>query len=606
VSTGFKRQKNFLTLSDARTRILLATVILGASILIAPRLAENLQLNAYQVWIFQWIMYFSAIGLILVFAFGERINQKAVKSITRMDEWLVRSNGRAYFLLGSFILLYSALWCSLTFLRHYYFHSEAYDLAIQDQVVWTTSQGFWFARSFEVANDLGDHVRPYLALLSLLYLAIPSPYVLLGFQSLVLALSAWPLYLLAFRKFQSPAIALAIAFCALAYPPLGFVNRAEFHAEIVAVPLLIAAYERIDVGDLKIAGIFLGVALLGKENIGLSVSALGLMTAFYHKRWGFGLAWCLAGLAYSLIALFVVIPAFRGAPSDTLMRYQWLGSTPVEMFWTALTSPLLILSNLGMAERFLTLLQLLAPLAFVPLFSLPILFPAVPTLAYNFLSSQPYQIGIYNQYMVPVIPFLMIAMVLGLHRMRRSVSRDAEFEKARLGSLWSGQALGLGVSLLLFATMASWIYENPLRGHPYSSALARRKVEQADKEDRKSSWPSFIQPNDAAIREGLKRVPNDVYLLTANNYAPHLAHRRQIQTIRRAPVLALPAGVEAVFLNLKDVRRRSCDDYFQNLQAAAGTGFGVTFFRDGVILIEKSKGDRKRLDGLLARWPGCK
>ena len=46
-----------------------------------------------------------------------------------------------------------------------------------DQVVWNTSQGHWFARSIEVANDLGDHVRLYLAALSLLYMAIPSPYV---------------------------------------------------------------------------------------------------------------------------------------------------------------------------------------------------------------------------------------------------------------------------------------------------------------------------------------------------------------------------------------------------------------------------------------------
>lgn len=606
MSAGVKQQKNLLALRHARTRVFFVAVVLGSSIFIAPRLVRNLDLNAYQVWIFQWIMNLSATGLILVVVFGEQINQWAGKTIERLDEWLLRSSARAHLLLGFLILLYTALWCGLTFLRHYYFHSDAYDLAIQDQVVWTTSQGRWFARSFEVVNDLGDHVRPYLALLSLLYLAIPSPYVLLGFQSLVLGLSAWPLYFLACRKFQSPAIALTIAFCALAYPPLGFVNRAEFHAEVIAVPLLIAAYERMDANDLKIAGIFLGLALLGKENIGLSVSALGLLTAFYHKHWGFGLAWGAGGVAYSLVALFVVIPAFRGAPSDTLERYQWLGSTPLEILWTVLSDPLFIIRNVGIAERLLSVLQLLAPLAYIPLVGLPILFPAVPTLVYNFLSSQPYQIGIYNQYMVPVIPFMMIAMVFGLHGMRSSVTEDLNLGKRRVGSLLSDNAVGLGVGLLLFATLASWIYENPFKGHPYASVLARRQIRQTDERNTTSPRFSLIQPNDAAIREGLKHIPRDAYLLTVQNYAPHLAHRRQIQIIRRAPVSDLPFGVKAIFLNLKDLRRRNCDDYFQNLQAGAKSGFGVTFYRDGVILIEKVKGDRDKLADLLAHWPACK
>lgn len=183
--------------------------------------------------------------------------------------------------------------------------------------------------------------------MSLLCLAVPSPYVLLAFQSFVLALGAWPLYVLALRKFDSPAIGLTIAFCALAYPPLGFLNRLDFHAEVIVVPLLIAAYERIDAHDLRKAGIFLGLALLGKENIGLSVAALALVIAVYHNHWRFGFLWCIGGVAYSLVALFLIIPAFRGAPSDTLARYQWLGSTPIEMLWTLLSSPLFVLQNLG-------------------------------------------------------------------------------------------------------------------------------------------------------------------------------------------------------------------------------------------------------------------
>lgn len=593
-----------MAFTNPRNKLAFAALVLATSMLIASN-ARHLALNIDQVWIFQWIMHFLGIGTIIIFMFGGQIGHWATKRIERLDAWLSQSNGRATFWLGSLILSYTLLWCGLTFLRHYYFHSQAFDLAIQDQVVWNTSRGYFLARSFEVTNDLGDHVRPYLALLSLLYLAVPSPYVLLAFQSFVLALSAWPLYVLALRKFDSPAIGLTIAFCALAYPPLGFLNRLDFHAEVIVVPLLIAAYERIDAHDLRKAGIFLGLALLGKENIGLSVAALALVIAVYHNHWRFGFLWCIGGVAYSLVALFLIIPAFRGAPSDTLARYQWLGSTPIEMLWTLLSSPLFVLQNLGVAERVLTLLQLLAPLAFLPLLSVPILFAAAPTLIYNFLSAQPFQSGIYNQYMAPVIPFIAVAAVLGLHNLRRYTSKGRGFARIGLEAPASSQAVGLGVSLLLFAILGSWIYENPVKGHTYLSELNKRRIAQIDRSTTKSSGVSFIQPNDAAIREGLKQVPKDVYLLTGQNYAPHLSHRRQIQIIRPAPVSALAPGVEAIFLNMKDLRRRSCDDYLQNLQAATSAGFGVTFHRDGVILVEKGKGHRDKLDELLAQWPGC-
>ena len=163
-----------------------------------------------------------------------------------------RGQLRAGIVLAALILTYFVSWCGISFLRHYYFYSS-YDLATQDQVVWNTAQGRPFSRSIEVTNDLGDHVRPYLAILSLFYLLVPSAYVLLTFQSLVLGLSAFPLYILARRKFDSPVMGLAAAFCFLAYPPLGFLNRFDFHAEVLGIPLLIAAYERIDIDDLRSA-----------------------------------------------------------------------------------------------------------------------------------------------------------------------------------------------------------------------------------------------------------------------------------------------------------------------------------------------------------------
>jgi uncharacterized membrane protein len=516
--------------------------------------------------------------------------------LRRMDGWILQRPARAGLLLAVFILTYFVLWSSVSFLRHYYFHSR-YDLATQDQVVWNSAQGHLFSRSLEVTNDLGDHVRLYLAPLSLTYLVVPSPYVLLAFQAFVLALTAWPLYRLARRKFDSPVITLMVIFCALAYPPLGFLNRDDFHAEVIVIPLLTAAYERIDVGDLKRASIFLGLALLGKEHIGLTVAALGLLAALYHKHRRFGLAWIVGGLAYSSIALFVVIPAFRGAPSDTLARYQWLGDTPTQILWAVLTQPIFVLNKIASAGHFLSLLQLLGPLAFFPLLSLPALLPAVPTLSYNFLSQLPAQASVYNHYVIPVVPFMAIAGVLGLHRMSTIPWKNRLLRLIPSCRLGSDRAIGLGASLMLVATLASWSFYAILNWTHFFSLPRNVPTE---------SRVPLIRPNDAAIREGLKLVPGDAYLVTTDSYGTHLSHRRRLKMIPRGNLSTLDPEAEAIFLNLKDLRWWSCDDYVKSLKAAAELGFGIVYYRDSVLLAQKDKGDLTKLKELLTNWQGCK
>ncbi len=560
--------------------------------------AGTLSLGPPQALVFRRVMYLMGLGSVAGLTFGEQISRWAVKTIKRLDLWILQGSHRALFLLVAIILAYTTVWCAVSSLRHYYFHSSL-DLGVFNQVVWNTAHGHLFSRSLEVTNHFADHVQPYLPLLSLLYLVVPSPYVLLAFQSLVLGLSAWPLYSLARRKFDSPAIGLAFAFCILAYPPLGFLNRFDFHAEVIAVPLLIAAYERIDANDLKVAGLFLGLALLGKENIGLSVATFGFVVALYHKHWGFGLTWTGVGLAYFLVTLFVIIPVFREAPAGAFARYHWLGDAPPRMLWTLISRPFFVLEKLTVTRHFLTLWELLAPFAFVPLLGFPLLIPAIPTLVYNFMSDWPSQTTVYYQYMAPVIPFVGIAGVLGLQRLAANPRTAKLFCLISPGQMRSERVVGLAVVIMLLAAATSWTYDNPVTGNTILSSAPVTRFVQAGKQ------PAIIQSNDAAIREGLKHVPDAVHLLTTGNYLPHLSQRTQIHSIQRAPVSDLGPGVDAIFLNLKDLRRRSCEDYFQNLRLAQSAGFGATFYRDSVLLLQKGKGDFKALENLIADWPGC-
>ena len=60
--------------------------------------------------------------------------------------------------------------------------------------------------------------------------------------------------------------------------------------------------------------------------------------------------------------------------------------------------------------------------------------------------------------------------------------------------------------------------------------------------------------------------------------------------------------VEAVFLNLRDLRVGiRCENYRQYLESALDADFGVTFYRDSVVLIERERGDSGQLRILCKR-----
>lgn len=468
------------------------------------------------------------------------------------------------------ILLYVTVFIYFTFQRHWHFNSAGFDLGIQDQVVWNTAHGRWYQSSLEVSNYLGDHFQPLMAVLALPYRIWPSAYVLLAFQTIVLALGAIPLYRLASRRLNSPLIGLLFATLYLLYPSVGYINRFDFHWEATAIPLLIAAVDAADEERWKAMSLFLFLALFGKEDIGLTVSAFGFWLAWRKRTW-IGAAWGVAGLAYSLVALFVFIPAFRGIPSDTLNRYGWLGDTPLQMVQTLILDPGSVASHLAQPQTAIFLLTLLGPVLFIPLFSSQSLV-LLPAIGYNLLAqNHPPQQTIYFQYVAPLIPFVLTSTIYGAERL-------LTFAPARHSRLLRFSLL---VTLFTFALWHVTAISNPL----------------VDNERASSAW--YRLPNEQAIRRGLDQIPAGSSLFTTNHYTPHLTHRQAIYAFIFPEDAARIQEVDTLFFNLRDhrsvVAKINCGRYQNFFQTAAEQNFGVIFNEEGVIVLQRQAGQQDNL-----------
>jgi uncharacterized membrane protein len=562
--------------------ILLAGVgLLILSVLDKSVLTRYVPMPPYVASWLQIYARFAGIFLVGVALLARPIVQSQLAG--RLEGWL-GVGLRSRLLLVGIVVTYVLLYSAFTSYRHYSFNSATYDLGIMDQTVWNTAQGRPFESSLVSAETQKDtflavHFQPLLGLLAPLYWIYPSVYWLLIFQSLCLGIGAIPLYHIARQETQSylAAIVLVIAYCL--FPPMGYANRFDFHPEIMAVPLLLAAWQAIISGKLTLASLWLGLALLAKDDLGLTVAMIGLVIAVSTKRIRFGLIWCTLGVAFSLAVLLVLVPMFRGGPPIALARYGWLGSTPLQMIGTILSRPTFVLAKIQELGWFHMAGQLFFPVALLPFGSPLHLLLVAPTLGYNLLADFLPQHTAYFQYIVPLIPTIFIATVYGISNF---VRWSARLLQHTLPAWTQKDYRFFCLVALISAALFSFWYDNPIRDHGVVPA----------------AW--IQQSNAQAVREALPRVPDEVRVITTNQYGSQLSHRRLLDVyyVRPGDVSGVKTA-DAAFLNLLDTRDATPEGYRKLLVAFMQENFGVVYSNDGVIILQRNTGDRAALDRLL-------
>ena len=318
---------------------------------------------------------------------------------------------------------YGVGFAALSVLRHRAFTTGRFDLGNMVQAVWWTAHG----HPLEMTNlhgqqisRLAAHVDPILALYGPLWWIWPSPDLLLVTQALAIAAGAWPVYLLARKHLASSRAGLGFALAYLLYPATGWLTLNEFHPVALATPLLLFAFWYLDNDRLLPFAVFAIAAAACKEEIALVVAGFGVWYAVTRRRWLMGGVVAGLGVAWSAIAIGIVIPHFHSTgESDFYGRYSEVGGSAAGIVKTAFTDPVRILDAAFSTRDLRYLLELVVPLAALSLLAPLVLVAALPELAINLLSATPTQTSIRFHYTAGLIPPLVIAAVFGAKRLNR-------------------------------------------------------------------------------------------------------------------------------------------------------------------------------------------
>lgn len=306
-------------------------------------------------------------------------------------------------------------------MRYRTLHAYYLDLGIMHQTVYNTYRALTnldWSRVLEHTEPFGIsqvkrmaiHNDIILAPLAIFYLIYASPATLLIIQAALLGLGAWFIFKIAQLVFEKSkyrdAFSLLFSIGYLFYPPLQKANMFDFHGVTLATTFLLAMFYFWIKKRYGWSFLFVFLALITKEQVGLTTAFFGLYTFFFtaknQRKTAFSFWIVATSLMWFVLSVFVIIPYFRGGSEHFALEY-----------YRALSSPINISQRLFGVSTWSYLLSLLGPTGFLSLLSPLQLLIAAPEFGINLLSGNPNLRNIYYHYTSVITPFVYISSIYG-------------------------------------------------------------------------------------------------------------------------------------------------------------------------------------------------
>ena len=312
------------------------------------------------------------------------------------------------------------------------------DSVMYEEHLWNVLHGKGFRSYLDQGLFFGEHIQFVHLFLLPLYALWPSHLLLELCESSALALGAFPVFWMTRRHSGSDRLALAAAVAYLLYTPMQFldieIDLKTFRPEAFGIPLLLLTLDQLERRHLVGTLVGLAMTLTVKEDYAIVFGPLGLwiagravsdqQLAVRQRRIviGAGLVLSLFSVGYLWLATRVVMPWFRSGGEVHYARYfAKFGETPEQIVRTMVTQPGLLFGELCSTSTLLYALMMLAPLAFLPLFSpsrLAVGLPLFGVLCLNELAKDPR-----HQFHAPLVAIIFWSLAGGLPRAIRLLSR---------------------------------------------------------------------------------------------------------------------------------------------------------------------------------------
>lgn len=329
-------------------------------------------------------------------------------------------------ILALFIITFIVVFSYLSVKRYLTLNSYYYDLGIMNQVVDNTSRGWFLEMSnqqlLKNANRMAIHFDPILAAFAPFYLLYRDPSVLLVAQAAIVGLGALAVYLIGVNVLRKKPISLLFAVSYLMYFQIQRVVLFDFHAVALATTFMLFAFYFNLAKKNFWYFLFLVLALLTKEHVGMVVALFGAYLFLVKKEKKTGLATALLGGVFFVVSVYVIIPYFRNESHFALKYFETLGDSPSKVMVNVLIRPKYVLGMILGQDSINYVARLITPV-FYAVFSPLSLLVALPEWAINTISINGNMRAYYFHYSSLIIPVLFYNLILGYRNFSARVKK---------------------------------------------------------------------------------------------------------------------------------------------------------------------------------------
>jgi hypothetical protein len=320
---------------------------------------------------------------------------------------------------------------------------------------------------------------------------------------------------------------------------------------------------------------------------------LGLMTAALAGGW-------------SLLAVLGIQHAVAGG-NIHWGRYAYLGETTAQKLISLATRPDLVLAQLGKAHVGRYFFELLLPVGFTALLAPEVLLLALPSLAINLLADfAPMHQATTLIYAAPVLPFVMLAAVMGVARVN---DRFDSTRMTRIGRINADQNLQAFTSSALDATRID-ADQNPRKSAQSASSafhwiaallvLGGALIGQRLWGVLPGSGNHLALEETAHHRRAqavIAQIPPDAAVAAQDRLNPHVSGRRTVYIFPRvedAGYVLLDVTGPAWPQHPSDLRR--------SVEELLAGDFGVAAAQDGYLLLQRGAAEKTLPPEFLTAW----
>ncbi len=283
------------------------------------------------------------------------------------------------------VLLCAVIWQLVSFWMNERLYAELLvphgDSAMYEEHLWNVWHGKGFRSYLDQGLFVGEHIQVIHLLLLPLHMIWPSYLMMEWVASACLAVCVVPIYQLTLGKSGSSSAAMWLSLAWLLFFPMHYLDIAidlkTLRPSCYGMPFLFFGIELAERRRTVPAGFCLLTALLTQEDFALITGSIGLIfflrefrfaaadRSAAFQRWSTGVF--LFSVVWVLLAVLVVIPAFRGGEVVHYSRYFGdLGSSPGELIRTALNEPGRVAGMFFSQRTLLYLLVLTLPAGLLP------------------------------------------------------------------------------------------------------------------------------------------------------------------------------------------------------------------------------------------------